>query len=189
MPSIEIHALHRNGHLVDIHSTKEIGYSSYVTKVELALEEKYLPKHYSKYDGKEVSRCFDYDKDFTNHKEIWDLIQDKRLTRNERIVLGFYFTRSFVFGHKSELIEALKSFDKEHNTVTSCNRISEIIENNNDEEHIGYRISNSSSDDIFGQKYNEETDEYTYYNFLQQNEHFDLFKYIEDIERNIASLQ
>lgn len=183
MPSIEIHAIHKDGHLVNIHSTKEIGYSTYVTQVELALEKKYLKPYFSKYRNEIVSRCFcDAPPNFPLHKEIWDLIQDKRLSRNERIVLGFYFTRSFVFGHKSELINALKSFDKEHNTETSCKRIAEIIEYDTDENHIGYRIANSSSDDIFGEQYNEDTDEYTYYNYLQQNEHFDLFEYINEIE-------
>lgn len=189
MASIEIQAIHKDGYLVNIHSTKEIGYSTYVTQVELELERKYLPKHISKYGHK--SRCFEgtVNGDFIHLQEIWDLIQDKRLTRNERIVLGFYFTRSFAFGNKTELVNAFKSFDAEHDTNTSCGRIAEIIENDNCPDHIGYRERSSSSDDIFGMYYDEEKEEDIEYNWKQQNEHFDLFKYIEDIERNIASLQ
>ena len=186
MSSLIIHALHKRGDLIDIHSTKEIGYSSYITRVEMALEKKYLPKHVSKYGIK--SRCFEVP-DFENgecklpyHQEIWDLIQDKRLTRNERIVLGFYFTLSFSFGNKAELINAFKSFDKEHETETSCVRIAEIIENDTDIDHVGYRIYASTGDEIFEEQHNEETDETTYYNWKKQDEHFDLFQYIDEIE-------
>ena len=189
MASIEINIIDKNGDFGSIHSTKEIGYSTFSTRVEMALEKKYLPIHISKYGHK--SRCFEApefkngDCEFPYLQEIWDLIENKKLTTNDRIVLGFIFHRAFVFKKdKQKLVSALKEFDTNHNIKTSCGRIAEIIENDSD--GLAYHQSSSSGDDVFGSYYDEDLEEDVIYNINNKSAHFDLFEYIKEIDYSFS---
>jgi len=157
------------------------------------LEEKYLPEYkrprFSISECKYFSRFFlptkykkNGDIDFTALQEIWDLFYDKRLSRNEKIVLGSIFDKSFIFKKNySEFIEALRSFRLESNLNDTYSELADLIEKDN--ESIAFNLGCSMSNDRYSPIYNEDSNVEIFYNVLVNKKHDDLFELLEEVSK------
>lgn len=146
----------------------------------LHLEKKYLPPLSDPY-----GLIKDYNSRFfcgkvESLKEFWDLFKDKRLTIDERIVLGSTYDNVLVKKENfSKLIKAFRNFEATTSLKEQADLIESII---NEPEISAIGWNQTSISDNSWQMYDEEKDEYIPYDLDKCNDHWYLF---EELEKEI----
>jgi hypothetical protein len=131
-------------------------------------------------------------------KEIWNIYKDPNVSKRDKLVLGSTFDEVIILKENlAELIEAYRDFGKETNGLkikaydnnewsSGCEEIASILEeilNDEDAIAIAFGISLSSNQWTYGEE-NEETGEYSPYNILKHDNHWDLFESFKENASN-----
>ena len=116
-------------------------------------------------------------------KQIWDLFEDGKVSRVDKIVLGTTFDKVIVMRENIE--ETAKAFD-EFKGETSLKEQANILRKMLEDDSIiavGWNQTSVNGDTWGNYNYNEETEESFPYNILTQTDHFDLYKDVFIMEK------
>ena len=145
--------------------------------VWLILEEKYLPQYKPVHESPircfKPSRCTTFDNNVM--KEIWDLVNNEKVTRTDRIVLATTF--DFCVIRKSELLEVIKAFN-DFEGKTSLKEQAAVLDRLYKDDNciaVGWNQTSVNGDTWTNYGYDEELEESIPYNLNENNKHWFLF--------------
>jgi hypothetical protein len=177
MSYTEIYAFGKNGKVVDSRDIRNAWRGAMA--VWRILEKKYLPS-LQKPIWAGINDKEDYwsrTSDFTGHglKEIWSLADDKRLIKNEKIVLLSTFDKVLIKKENIKIvIKAFKAFNENTNLNEQAEAIEELLKSNKIIA-IGFNQTSVNGDTWENYNYNEKKEESSSYNCLKQKDHWWLF--------------
>lgn len=112
-------------------------------------------------------------------KEIWNLFNDKKISRCDEIVLGTTFDNVVVMRENiNEVIKAFEEFDGETSLKLQAEILKEAL-NDDDLIAVAWNQTSVNSDNWCNYSYDDDTDESIPYNILTQDKHWSLFDEIE----------
>lgn len=122
-------------------------------------------------------------------KEVWDLWTSDKTSRIDKIVLGSTFDKVIVMRDNiDELIKAFQIFYEVDGSNTSLKEQADIlIEAINDDDicddicAIAWNQTSVNGDSWTNIIWDDEEDDYIPYNYLEQTDHFDLFKELNEM--------
>ena len=116
-------------------------------------------------------------------KPVWDLWNDEKVSRTDKIVLGTTFDRAIVMrANIEETAKAFEEFEGETSLKEQAKILHEALEDE-DNIAIGWNQTSVCGDTWSNYNYDEEKEESIPYNLYKQTDHFDMFEELNQMAR------